>query len=146
MDILFHTTAAVVLARHLGERRTPALVWAAIIGANPDIAANISCLFLPRGAVYPLFHSLLIQGLICLAVLFLNRRIAFGGILHILADVISHRYTTKYLFHPFWHAHIPWGVTWYRAEGICLWIMLWLLLLLIIFRDFQEARRAAWRG
>jgi len=141
MDIVFHTTAAVVLARHLGERRMPALIWAAIIGANADIGSIIGYSFLPRAIIYPLFHSLLVQVLICLIILFINRRIAFGGLLHVLTDAISHKYTTKHLFHPFWHNQIPGGVTWHDADGICVWIMLWILLLLIIYREYQEARR-----
>lgn len=145
MDIVFHAVSAGVLARHLGECRKSALIWAALIGANPDILSNIGNLFLPKGTLYSLSHSLLVQSIICLLILFLNRRIAFGGLLHIVIDVVSHRYTTLYLFYPFWQFQLYAGSSWYRGEGIWLWVMLWIVLLLIIYRDHQTLRRQRYR-
>lgn len=140
MDIVFHAVSAGVLARRLGECRKSALIWAALIGANADVLSNISNLFLPKHALYPFFHSLLFQGIICLLVLFLNRRIAFGGLLHIAIDVVSHNYTTLFLFYPFWQFQSHAGINWYRFEGILVWAMLWIILALIIYREYYILR------
>jgi len=140
MDIVFHAVSAGLLARHLGECQKSALFLAALIGANADVLSNIGDLFLPRHTLYPLFHSLLFQGIICLLILFLNRRIAFGGLLHIAIDVVSHRYATLFLFYPFWQFQPCVGLSWYRFEGILVWTMLWILLLLIIYREYYTLR------
>lgn len=142
MDILFHAVSAGVLARHLGEFRKSALVLAALVGANPDILTYIGLIFIPKNIAYPFFHSLFSQIIICLVIsLLFNPRIAFGGLLHILIDVVSHRYSTSYLLCPFMKFQLyTGGLSWYRGNGIWIWVLFWIVLVLIVWRDRQNWR------
>ncbi len=129
MDICFHAASAALLARVLGERRPSRLWLAAGVGAIPDVVA-----FICRWCGYPAYaltHSLIFNLPITLLVLFWNWRIAWGGVLHVLMDALTHLYATKHFFYPFAKWMLPIGMTWYRGFGWIIWGLLWTSLLLL---------------
>ena len=140
MDILFHATSAAFLGRIIGERRPSRLWLAAGIGVIPDVVAITGRL---NGVyVYSFAHSLTLQLPIVLIMLLLNWRIAFGGVLHILMDIPTHQYATKYLFYPFAQWDLPIGIAWYQGIGLLTWALLWitLVVLILLYWNFQKTR------
>jgi len=140
MDILFHATSAALLGRILGESRPNRLWLAAGIGVIPDVVSitgRLSGVY-----IYSFAHSLTFQLPIVLILLLLNWRIAFGGMLHILMDVPTHQYATKYLFYPFAKWDLPIGISWYEGIGFVTWGLLWISLvaLILLYWIDQKAR------
>ena len=140
MDCIFHITSAAWLAHKLGERRTSQLTLAGFIGILPDLIAH-GVVFLGLFNPYQLTHSLTFNIPLLIIIMFYNPRIAWGGILHIVVDVFTHTYATRYLFYPFARFFIPIGTTWWRGPGLFIWAGLWVVLLWLIARDYRKYQR-----
>lgn len=141
MDFVFHAVSSAALARGLGERRRPALLWAALVGLGPDILTIAGIYATPQGFAYGLGHSLLTQAAICLGICLANPRIAFGGLLHSILDMFTHTYGTRHAFFPLgaWRAFRGWN--WYEWDGLRVWALLWIMLLLVMLHFHRAARR-----
>jgi len=144
MDIIFHAVSAGILAEGLGEKRKRAIVFSMIIGINPDVLSNIGLFFWSKSTAYPLFHSLLFQGILCLVLLPINWRAAFGGLLHIAVDVFTHQYSTRHLFYPSWKLEAFDGLNWYQADGIWIWSICWIILAALVW--LKHGKRAGMAG
>ncbi len=138
MDLAFHTISAAWLAHRLGERRRAQLLLAALIGILPDILALAGRLSGWRYA-YRWSHSLAFNLPLLLLLLWRRPRIAWGALLHIGMDVITHGYATRWLLYPFAGVFIPIGLTLHRWPGQLLWLGLWLGLLALIRREHLRA-------
>ena len=132
MDIGFHSVSAAWLAHRLGERRRAQLALAVLIGILPDIIAVCGKEFFACRTTYRWAHALTIQAPLLLLLLLYNRRIAWGGILHIGIDALTHTYATRYLLYPLAGFYLPIGITWYRGWGWLVWGALWASLLTAI--------------
>ena len=136
MDVVFHASSAVLLARALRERRAGWLWAAAGIGLLPDLVALAGRLAGARA--YPLAHSLTLHLPIAGLLAVVHARVALGGLLHIGVDAFTHLYGGAYLAWPFARWSWPAGLTWYRWPGRALWAALWGALILCAM---AEARR-----
>jgi hypothetical protein len=131
MDMVFHGSAAVLLAHTLGERRKSCLVAAAVMGMFPDIVWPWIPAQPHSRIMYAWFHSLSINLPISALLLLVNYRIAFGNILHLAVDVVTHQSSTSYLLHPWCHPRAPLGIDWWHGRGLFLWAFLWMIILLL---------------
>ena len=131
MDAAFHAISAGWLAHRLGERRRIHILMAVLIGILPDILAIILRECGWRYA-YRWTHSLTFNLPLLFLLLWRQPRIAWGGLLHIGIDVITHGYATRWLLYPFAEVFIPIGLTLRHWPGQLLWLGLWVGLLALI--------------
>jgi hypothetical protein len=125
MDVFFHAAAGALLASSLGERRRRWLAAAAVLGALPDIAWRVPLEFGARAHLYPITHSLLLNGGLCVLLLAVNWRIAFASLLHVLVDLPLHAHSSLYRM-----LHTD-GIAWYSGSGLYIWGGLWVLLIVL---------------
>ncbi len=142
MDIGFHILSSGWLAHRLGERRKWQLLLAVLIGILPDLIALIGRDVFGWRQTYRWTHSLVCQAPLLLLLLRLNSRIAWGGMLHIGVDVITHTYATRYLLFPFASFYAPVGITWYHGPGWLIWAVLWVVLLALIRREHYRRAKS----
>ena len=141
MDDVFHAASAVLLARGLGEKRRPVLALAAIVGCAPDLAWYVlEVVAAGKVDAYAVSHCLKFSlTLGAIAVVF-SWRIAFGGLLHLAIDQLTHASSGVNELVPFL------GLDWWRGRGLILWAALWLGLIAAALVFFLGSRRKArWR-
>jgi hypothetical protein len=136
MDMVFHAASAALLARGLGETRRPILVLAGLAGCVPDIVWYALRVAAPgKVDAYAAGHSVRLALAVGLVAAVVSWRIAFGGLLHILFDQLTHADSGLYRLIP------PPGCDWWRGPGIILWAALWLGLIGLAGFCLLRARR-----
>ncbi|HPN84048.1 MAG TPA: hypothetical protein PK821_01810 [Victivallales bacterium] len=138
MDLLFHSISGCVLSRILGEERTGQICLAGVVAVNPDIVAFAGRCFGHANLSYAFSHSLVLQVPIFIGLLFFNWRVSFCGFLHILADIFTHRSSTRYILYPFVRTSLPIGLDWWRAEGLIRWLAIWSSTLFLIYVCYRK--------
>ncbi len=139
MDIGFHSLSASYLAYRLGERKKNRLWLAALIGILPDVVALTGIAFGWRYA-YRWSHSLTLNIPFTFLLYRYYPRLAWGLLLHVGCDVISHRYATRYLFFPWRFPQLPLGINWHSWPGSLMWLGLWMGLVWLIYTEYRHAK------
>jgi len=141
MDVLFHAGSAALLAYGLGERRPKLLALAGLVGVAPDMLWPVAQLCPGAWHAYTIPHSLLFNaGLCALLAATVTWRVAFGSLLHMAVDVLTHASGTKHMLYPFLNHQLFVGVSWWTGRGLLLWAALWAILLALAFALLRRPR------